>query len=240
MKKIDQVSHTKVAAASVDIATVKAVRRFDGVKIFYPNVTTGELSTEAETAIARILIAERSGHDVSVDDKVRLWNALQSARRLRIVFDSYSSYKARTSHLRALEQIIAKADELINLLESQPVDLRPGVSIERRHPMFKNYISTLQDLRTTAGLTIGHGRKIMSLEPDLTFNDWFVRHLLQPVYAEIFKRPAKVTILADGRPGPFIRFVQQAYRELNLRPLTAEGTQTLFKRAQKKRSAKVE
>jgi hypothetical protein len=48
------------------------------------------------------------------------------------------------------------------------------------------------------------------------------------------KRPAKVTILADGRVGPFIRFVQQAYRELNLRPLTAESAQTLLKRAQRK------
>ena len=76
MKKTNQVSHTKVAAASVGIATVKPARRFDGVKIFYPNVTTGELSTEAETAIARILIAEGSGHDVSVGEKVRLWNAL--------------------------------------------------------------------------------------------------------------------------------------------------------------------
>ena len=141
--------------------------------------------------------------------------------------------------MRALEQVRTKAEELINLLDSQPVDLRPGISIERRHPMFEIYISTLQDLRTTAGATIDHERNILSFEPDLTFNDWFVRHLLQPVYAEIFK-PAKVTILADGRPGPFIRFVQQAYRELNLRPLSAEGTQTLFKRALRKRSAKVE
>ena len=200
---------------------MKPARRFSGVKIFYPNVTTGELSTEAETAIARILKAEGSGHDVPVGEKVRLWNALQSAGRLRIVFDSYSSYKARGCHLRALEQVKTKADELLNLLESQPVDLRPGISIERRHPMFENYINTLQDLRTTAGATIDHERNILGFEPDMTFNDWFVRHLLQPVYAEIFK-PAKVTILADGRPGPFIRFVQQAYRELNLRPLSAE------------------
>jgi hypothetical protein len=233
MKKANEISHKKVAMANVGIAMVKPVQRFDGVKIFYPNVTTGEFSTEAKTAVARILAAERPGLDVSVSAKVRLWSALQSARRMKIIFNSYSSYKARASHLRSLEQIITKAGELINLLGSQPIHSRPGISIHRHHPMYENYISTLRHLRKTAETTIDHLSNVLSLEPDVTFNDWFVRHLLQPVYADIFKRPAKVTILADGRPGPFIRFVQQAYRELKLRPLTAEGAQTLLKRAPK-------
>jgi hypothetical protein len=55
--------------------------------------------------------------------------------------------------------------------------------------MYETYTTTLQDLRKTAGTTIDHPSNVLGLEPDMTFNDWFVRDLLQPLYAEIFKRP---------------------------------------------------
>ena len=233
MTTSDQLNATKSTEAGSDM-TAEALPPSPGVKIYCGNSTSGELSENAERAIARIVGAQGSHEGISEAGKIRLWNALHTANRIAVVFDSYSSYQARGSHLQALEKIKTRAGELIDLLESQPVNLRPGISIEPRHPAYETYIRTLQDLRDTAATTIDHERIVAGFEPHFTFNDWFVRHLLQPVYVDIFDRPAKFTILADGRPGPFIRFVQQAYRELKRPPLSAEGAQTLFKRARKK------
>jgi len=130
MKKIGQVSHTKVAEASVGTATAKPARKFNAYR-FSTQILRPESYRQKPQ---RRLHASSQPKD---PDTMSYWATrsgfgmpYKARAASKIVFDSYSSYKARTSHLRALEQIISKADELINLLESQPADLRPGISIE--------------------------------------------------------------------------------------------------------------
>jgi hypothetical protein len=213
----------------------RAIKETTGTQVFLPdrNRVHCTLSEKDAATVFRIVAAVQAKAPVNTDETARFWTMLGSARRLKPHFDSYAKYRSRAEHLQNLALVRARARELTALLKSLTTQVRPSFLLDGKRISLENCFSTLQMLELEAAATIKRVKQVMALEPDITFNQWVIGEFLTREWESLFNNVPKATIGVSGKPGPFIRFVIEVFREMRWPALTAEGVRTAMRHYKK-------
>lgn len=203
-----------------------------------PNFTPVTLSATSRRAVDELIAAANPGFELSDEDKRRLWGALLASKRSLHKFAVINRYREQSADLKLLRTVKIRSGEVAGLLQkyASKKSLATPDSSEDRLPV---YLKILREIQVVADRTGEREMTMAGLQPPEALQELYAGGLLAMIFENIFRRRATATIIpATEEPGPFIRFVQVAHRELGLAVPPAASVRTCRRRYQQKQKAK--
>lgn len=204
-----------------------------------PRFNPVSLSPESRKAVAKLISSASPSSDLSEQDKCRLWGALLASKKSLHKLVAVYRYRDHSSDLKLLKVIKIRSGEVAELLQKYASEKSLAIpdSSEDRLPV---YLEILREIQAVADRTGEREITMGGLQPPEALQELYVGGLLALIFEEVFRRRAAATIIpATEEPGPFIRFVQVAHRELGLAVPPAASVRTWRRRYKQKQKSKM-